>query len=100
LLLGLESRDTDQDRIKTRARPLDRLEHAADRPEAVRGIITGSVATSRRPASSIDLLAVDHRVLSRCQAPNRQTPRIRGGHAKMENLAAAIEGMLILVGAA
>jgi len=65
------------------------------------GAITGSIAIITEAAhSSIDLLASVIALASVRKAdvpPDREHPY---GHEKLENLAAAIEGMLILVGAA
>jgi len=64
------------------------------------GIITGSVAILTEAAhSSIDLLASIIAFFSLRKAAEPADASHPYGHAKMENLAAAIEGMLILVGA-
>lgn len=64
------------------------------------GLVTGSVAILTEAAhSSIDLLAslIAFFSLRKAAAPADESHPY--GHAKLENLAAAIEGMLILVGA-
>jgi cation diffusion facilitator family transporter len=66
----------------------------------VAGVITGSVAILTEAAhSSIDLLASVIAFYSLRKAAEPADESHPYGHAKMENLAAAIEGMLILVGA-
>jgi cation diffusion facilitator family transporter len=66
----------------------------------VAGVITGSVAILTEAAhSSIDLLASVIAFFSLRKAAEPADASHPYGHAKMENLAAAIEGMLILVGA-
>lgn len=66
----------------------------------VAGVITGSVAILTEAAhSSIDLLASFIAFFSLRKAAEPADASHPYGHAKMENLAAAIEGMLILVGA-
>jgi cation diffusion facilitator family transporter len=65
------------------------------------GVITGSVAILTEAAhSSIDLLASIIAFFSLRKAAEPADESHPYGHAKLENLAAAIEGMLILVGAA
>ena len=65
------------------------------------GIVTGSVAILTEAAhSSIDLLASFIAFFSLRKAAEPADASHPYGHAKLENLAAAIEGMLILVGAA
>jgi cation diffusion facilitator family transporter len=67
----------------------------------VAGIITGSVAILTEAAhSAIDLLASVIAFFSLRKAAEPADASHPYGHAKLENLAAAIEGMLILVGAA
>jgi cation diffusion facilitator family transporter len=67
----------------------------------VAGIATGSVAIITEAAhSSIDLLASLIAFFSLRKAAEPADADHPYGHAKLENLAAAIEGMLILVGAA
>jgi cation diffusion facilitator family transporter len=67
----------------------------------VAGIVTGSVAILTEAAhSSIDLLASLIAFFSLRKAAEPADADHPYGHAKLENLAAAIEGMLILVGAA
>jgi cation diffusion facilitator family transporter len=69
--------------------------------KVVAGVITGSVAILTEAAhSSIDLLASLIAFFSLRKAAEPADASHPYGHAKMENLAAAIEGMLILVGAA
>jgi cation diffusion facilitator family transporter len=64
------------------------------------GIITGSVAILTEAAhSAIDLLASLIAFFSVQKAAEPADASHPYGHAKLENLAAAIEGMLILVGA-
>src|SRR5689334_6650325 len=64
------------------------------------GVITGSVAILTEAAhSAIDLLASVIAFFSLRKAAEPADASHPYGHAKMENLAAAIEGMLILVGA-
>jgi cation diffusion facilitator family transporter len=64
------------------------------------GVITGSVAILSEAAhSSIDLLASLIAFFSVRKAAEPADDSHPYGHAKLENLAAAIEGMLILVGA-
>lgn len=65
------------------------------------GIVTGSVAILTEAAhSAIDLLASIIAFFSVRKAEQPADASHPYGHAKLENLAAAIEGMLILVGAA
>src|SRR3954451_4861280 len=69
--------------------------------KVVAGLITGSVAILTEAAhSSIDLLASLIAFFSLRKAAEPADASHPYGHAKLENLAAAIEGMLILVGAA
>lgn len=64
------------------------------------GIVTGSVAILTEAAhSAIDLLASFIAFFSVRKAEQPADASHPYGHAKLENLAAAIEGMLILVGA-
>jgi cation diffusion facilitator family transporter len=64
------------------------------------GAITGSIAIITEAVhSSIDLLASVVALVSVRKADEPPDPEHPYGHQKMENLAAAIEGMLILVGA-
>jgi cation diffusion facilitator family transporter len=66
----------------------------------VAGVITGSVAILTEAAhSAIDLLASFIAFFSLRKAAEPADASHPYGHAKLENLAAAIEGMLILVGA-
>src|SRR4051812_2519620 len=68
--------------------------------KVVAGVITGSVAILTEAAhSSIDLLASLIAFFSLRKAAEPADASHPYGHAKLENLAAAIEGMLILVGA-
>src|SRR3954452_6286939 len=69
--------------------------------KVVAGVLTGSVAIITEAAhSSIDLLASIIAFFSVRKASEPADDSHPYGHAKLENLAAAIEGMLILVGAA
>jgi cation diffusion facilitator family transporter len=64
------------------------------------GAITGSIAIITEAAhSSIDLVASVIALISVRKADEPPDPEHPYGHEKVENLAAAIEGMLILVGA-
>ena len=64
------------------------------------GAITGSIAILTEAVhSSIDLLASVIALVSVRKADEPPDPEHPYGHEKVENLAAAIEGMLILVGA-
>jgi cation diffusion facilitator family transporter len=66
----------------------------------VAGALTGSIAVITEAVhSSVDLLASIVAYLSVRKADEPADESHMYGHAKMENLAAAIEGMLILVGA-
>jgi len=66
----------------------------------VAGAITGSIAILTEAVhSSIDLLASIVAYLSVRKADEPADDTHMYGHAKIENLASAIEGMLILVGA-
>jgi cation diffusion facilitator family transporter len=68
--------------------------------KVVAGVITGSVAILTEAAhSAIDLLASLIAYFSLRKAAEPADASHPYGHAKLENLAAAIEGMLILVGA-
>jgi cation diffusion facilitator family transporter len=68
--------------------------------KVVAGAITGSIAIITEAVhSSIDLLASIVAYLSLRKADEPADADHMYGHAKVENLAAAIEGMLILVGA-
>jgi cation diffusion facilitator family transporter len=68
--------------------------------KVVAGVITGSVAILTEAAhSAIDLLASVIAFFSLRKAAAPADASHPYGHAKLENLAAAIEGMLILVGA-
>jgi cation diffusion facilitator family transporter len=65
------------------------------------GAITGSIALLTEAAhSGIDLVASVIALVSVRKADEPPDPEHQYGHEKAENLAAAIEGMLILVGAA
>ncbi len=67
----------------------------------VAGVVTGSVAILADAVNSaIDLLASVVAFFSVREADKPADPEHPYGHEKLENLAAAIEGMLILVGAA
>jgi len=64
------------------------------------GAITGSIAILTEAAhSSVDLIASVIALVSVRKADEPPDPEHPYGHEKLENLAAAIEGMLILVGA-
>jgi cation diffusion facilitator family transporter len=64
------------------------------------GAITGSIAIITEAAhSSIDLLASVIALISVRKADEPPDPEHPYGHEKVENVAAAVEGMLILVGA-
>jgi cation diffusion facilitator family transporter len=66
----------------------------------VAGVLTGSVAILTEAAhSAIDLLASSIAYFSLRKADEPADASHPYGHAKLENLAAAVEGMLILVGA-
>src|SRR5690349_1018756 len=68
--------------------------------KVVAGVVTGSVAIITEAAhSAIDLLASMIAFFSLRKAAEPADESHPYGHAKLENLAAAIEGMLILVGA-
>jgi cation diffusion facilitator family transporter len=68
--------------------------------KVVAGVVTGSVAILTEAAhSAIDLLASVIAFFSLRKAAEPADASHPYGHAKLENLAAAIEGMLILVGA-
>jgi cation diffusion facilitator family transporter len=68
--------------------------------KVVAGAVTGSIAiVTEAVHSSIDLLASIVAYLSLRKADEPADAGHQYGHAKAENLAAAIEGMLILVGA-
>jgi cation diffusion facilitator family transporter len=90
------------DRRKTRAAAISIGSNSAlIALKIVAGIITGSVAIITEAAhSAIDLLASVIAFFSLRKAAEPADASHPYGHAKMENLAAAIEGMLILVGAA
>src|SRR5437868_13958811 len=69
--------------------------------KVVAGTITGSVAILTEAVhSSIDLVASIVAFFSVRKADEPADETHRYGHEKIENLAAAIEGMLILVGSA
>jgi cation diffusion facilitator family transporter len=69
--------------------------------KVVAGAITGSVAIlSEAMHSSIDLIASIVAYISVRKADEPADEEHRYGHEKIENLSAAIEGMLILVGSA
>src|SRR3954454_4561040 len=91
----------DSDRIKTRAAALSIGSNTAlIALKVFAGIVTGSVAILTEAAhSAIDLLASVIAFFSRRRAAEPADESHPYGHAKLENLAAAIEGMLILVGA-
>src|SRR5215212_12053262 len=89
------------DRRKTRAAALSIVSNTLlIALKVVAGILTGSVAILTEAAhSAIDLLASFIAFFSLRKAAAPADASHPYGHAKLENLAAAIEGMLILVGA-
>jgi cation diffusion facilitator family transporter len=89
------------ERRKTRAAALSIASNSAlIALKLVAGIVTGSVAIITEAAhSAIDLLASVIAYFSVRKADEPADASHPYGHAKLENLAAAIEGMLILVGA-
>jgi cation diffusion facilitator family transporter len=89
------------DARKTRAAALSILSNSAlIALKVVAGVVTGSVAILTEAAhSAIDLLASIIAFFSVRKADQPADESHPYGHAKLENLAAAIEGMLILVGA-
>jgi cation diffusion facilitator family transporter len=89
------------DGVKTRAAALSIASNSfLIAIKLVAGIVTGSVAIITEAAhSAIDLLASLIAFFSIRKAAEPADAEHPYGHAKMENLAAAIEGMLILVGA-
>src|SRR3954465_2703495 len=89
------------DRRKTRAAALSIASNSLlIALKVAAGVVTGSVAILTEAAhSSIDLLASIIAFVSVRKASEPADESHPYGHAKMENLAAAIEGMLILVGA-
>src|SRR3954464_9106388 len=93
--------DVTRDRRKTRAAALSIASNTLlIALKIVAGVITGSVAILTEAAhSSIDLLASVIAFFSLRKAAEPADASHPYGHAKLENLAAAIEGMLILVGA-
>jgi cation diffusion facilitator family transporter len=92
----------ENDRLKTRAAGLSIASNTVlIALKVVAGVLTGSVAILTEAAhSSIDLLASFIAFFSLRKAAAPADASHPYGHAKLENLAAAIEGMLILVGAA
>jgi len=90
------------DRRKTRAAAISIVSNSLlIALKIVAGILTGSVAIITEAAhSAIDLLASIIAFFSVRKAAEPADASHPYGHAKLENLAAAIEGMLILVGAA
>jgi cation diffusion facilitator family transporter len=89
------------DRRKTRAAAISIASNSTlIALKVVAGLVTGSVAILTEAAhSAIDLLASVIAFFSLRKAAEPADADHPYGHAKMENLAAAIEGMLILVGA-
>jgi cation diffusion facilitator family transporter len=89
------------DRRKTRAAALSIASNSGlIALKIVAGLVTGSVAILTEAAhSAIDLLASFIAFFSLRKAAEPADASHPYGHAKLENLAAAIEGMLILVGA-
>jgi cation diffusion facilitator family transporter len=96
-----DSAGADNDRVKTRAAALSIASNSAlIALKVFAGIVTGSVAILTEAAhSAIDLLASVIAFFSLRKAAEPADESHPYGHAKLENLAAAIEGMLILVGA-
>jgi cation diffusion facilitator family transporter len=92
---------SDHDRIKVRGAALSIVSNTLlIALKLFAGIVTGSVAIITEAAhSSIDLLASIIAFFSLRKAAEPADASHPYGHAKLENLAAAIEGMLILVGA-
>src|SRR5258706_7267257 len=90
------------ERIKTRAAALSIVSNSLlIALKLVAGIVTGSVAILTEAAhSSIDLLASLIAYFSVRKAGEPADDSHPYGHAKLEDLAAVIEGMLILVRAA
>jgi cation diffusion facilitator family transporter len=90
------------DRRKTRAAAISIVSNSLlIALKIVAGVVTGSVAIITEAAhSAIDLLASIIAFFSVRKAAEPADASHPYGHAKLENLAAAIEGMLILVGAA
>jgi cation diffusion facilitator family transporter len=88
------------DRRKTRAAAISIASNSVlIALKVVAGLVTGSVAILTEAAhSSIDLLASFIAFFSLRKAAEPADASHPYGHAKLENLAAAIEGMLILVG--
>ena len=88
--------------VKTRAAALSIASNSAlILLKVVAGAITGSVAIlSEAMHSSIDLIASIVAFISVRKADEPADADHRYGHEKIENLSAAIEGMLILVGSA
>lgn len=88
--------------VKTRAAALSIASNSAlIMLKVVAGAITGSVAIlSEAMHSSIDLIASIVAFISVRKADEPADADHRYGHEKIENLSAAIEGMLILVGSA
>jgi cation diffusion facilitator family transporter len=91
----------ENDRIKTRAAGLSIASNSGlIALKVFAGVVTGSVAIITEAAhSAIDLLASVIAYFSLRKAAEPADADHPYGHAKLENLAAAIEGMLILVGA-
>ena len=83
-----------------RGRDLDRVERHADRAQARGGRVTGSIAIITEAIhSGIDLMASMVAYFSVRKADEPPDESHPYGHEKVENVAAGIEGMLILVGA-
>ena len=91
-----------EDRRKTRAAAISIASNSLlIALKVVAGLVTGSVAILTEAAhSAIDLIASFIAFFSLRKAAEPADASHPYGHAKLENLAAAIEGMLILVGAA
>ncbi|MGH2913815.1 MAG: cation diffusion facilitator family transporter, partial [Solirubrobacteraceae bacterium] len=94
-------RQSDQ-RVKTRAAALSLLSNSSlILIKVIAGTVTGSVAIlTEAMHSSIDLVAsaVAYFSVRKADVPADESHRY--GHEKIENLSAAIEGILILVGSA
>ena len=93
---------TSPTKVKTRAAAFSILSNSAlIALKFAAGLITGSIAIiTDAVQSSIDLVASVVTYFSVRKADQPADDDHRYGHAKVENLAAAIEGMLILVGGA
>ncbi len=99
---GMASRMTAEPRLKERTAVISVASNSSlILVKIVAGTITGSVAILTEAVhSSIDLVASVVALLSVRKAGEPADESHRYGHEKIENLAAAIEGILILVGSA